>query len=188
VLRRALPVALVLAAAAADGGGQHLLAFYLLVVAVPAAAAAALTVLGELVQLPAGAGVAAARVQALLGALGLTAVVVAAAARANAVDSTSVPTLGVSAVVACLSAFALQGLVALLAGPRETDLSVRWGHVRGQTPAMSAAGAAGRDSSAATEGNLRPGVAMSRGLTPDMSRIATPARRGAARRRPSPGR
>jgi hypothetical protein len=113
--RRTLPVALVLAAAVADGGGLHLVAFYLVVAAVPAAAAAALTVFGELVQRPPGTRLAAARVQSLLGALGLAAVVVAASARANSVDGDGVPPLAASALVACLAAFALQGLVALLA-------------------------------------------------------------------------
>jgi hypothetical protein len=120
MLRRALPVALVLVAAGADGAGLHLVAFYLLVAAVPAAAAAALTVLGQLVVLPGGGGLFAARVQALLGALGLAAVVVAAAARANAVEGASVPPLAASALVACLGAFALQGLVALVSPPRAT--------------------------------------------------------------------
>jgi hypothetical protein len=118
VLRRSLPVALVLGAVAADGRGFHLVAFYLLVAAVPAAAGAALTVLGELVELSGRTGRAAARVQACLGALGLTAVVVAAAARANAVDGESLPPLAASALVVFLTAFVLQGFVALLAGPR----------------------------------------------------------------------
>jgi hypothetical protein len=117
MLRRSLPVALVLAAVAADGVGLHLLAFYVLVAAVPAAAAAALTVLGELVLLSGRARVAAA-LQALLSALVLAAVVVAAAARSNAVDGDSLPPLAASALIACLGAFALQGFVALVTAPR----------------------------------------------------------------------
>jgi hypothetical protein len=115
--RSVLPVALVLAAAVADGSPLHPAAPYLLVAAVPAAAVAALTVFGELVQLSGGASVAAARAQALLGAVGLAAVVVAAAARTNAVGGEGLPPLAASAVAACLAAFALQGLVALLAPP-----------------------------------------------------------------------
>jgi hypothetical protein len=116
--RRALPVALVLAAAVADGTPLRVAAPYLLVAAVPAAAVAALTVFGELVELPGGTSVAAARAQALLGALGLVAVVVAASARTNAVDGEGLPPLAASAVVACLAAFALQTLVALVAPSR----------------------------------------------------------------------
>ena len=82
----------------------------------PAAAAAALTVFGELVQLPARArGVAAARAESALGALGLATVVVAAAARAGAPDGAGVPPLAVSAVIACVAAFALQACLALWA-------------------------------------------------------------------------
>lgn len=107
---------LVLFAALADARGLGGLGTLLLVAAVPAAAAAALTVFGELVQLPARArGVAAARVESALGAIGLATIVVAAAARAGAVDGAGVPPLAVSAVVVCVGAYALQAFVALWA-------------------------------------------------------------------------
>ena len=117
--RRVLPVALVLLAVATDRRGLHALATVLLVCAVPAAAAAALTAFGGLVQLPGRArGTAAARAHVVLGAFALTAVVAAAAAREGAVDGAGVPPLAVSAAVAALAAYALQGLVALIAPAR----------------------------------------------------------------------
>jgi hypothetical protein len=114
--RRALPFVLVLAAAVADASGAGLVATYLLVAAVPAAAAAALTVFGELVERPGRSrGVALARTECVLSVLALVAVVVAAAARGAAVDGAGVPPLAVSALVACIVAFALQAFVTLLA-------------------------------------------------------------------------
>jgi hypothetical protein len=118
MLRRALPVALVLAAVAADAAGLHVVATYVLVASVPAAAAAALTVLGEGVLRPGGLARLAAYTQALLAGAGLAAVVVAAAARANAVEGEGLPPLAASAVVAGLGAFALQAFVALLPVPQ----------------------------------------------------------------------
>jgi hypothetical protein len=113
--RRVLPFVLVLAAAVADATGFRSPATYLLVAAIPAAAAAALTVFGELVQHSGRKGVALARTEAVLSALALAAVVVAAAARGAAVDGAGVPPLAVSALVACIGAFALQAFVTLLA-------------------------------------------------------------------------
>jgi hypothetical protein len=110
-----LPVVLVLLAVAADRHGLHAAGTYLLVGAVPAAAVAALTRFGELVELPGRTrGVVALRAEVVLGGLALVAVVVAAAARAGAVEGGGIPPLAVSALVACLAAFALQAFVSLL--------------------------------------------------------------------------
>jgi hypothetical protein len=123
--RRALPFVLVLAAAVADASGLPSVGTVVLVAAVPAAAAAALTVFGELVQLPGRSrGIALARTEAVLSAFALVAVIVAAAARGAAVDGAGVPPLAVSALVACIAAFALQAFVTLMAllqvdAPRE---------------------------------------------------------------------
>ena len=117
--RRVLPVALVLLAVVADRRGLLELGALLLVLAVPAAAGAALTVFGNLLALPPGArGVVFGWAEVVLGAFALVAVVVAAAARASAVEGAGVPPLAVSAVVACVTAFALQAFVALLAPER----------------------------------------------------------------------
>jgi hypothetical protein len=112
--RRALPVGLVLAAALADVRELHLLAFYLLVAAVPAMAVSALYLFGDLIETPGGAaGEAAARLQAFLAALGLALTVLAAATRGQSALESGVPTLGVSALIGCLTVFAIQGLVTL---------------------------------------------------------------------------
>ncbi|MGB2875484.1 MAG: hypothetical protein WBB76_08425 [Gaiellaceae bacterium] len=107
--RWGLPVALVIAAAAADGARVHGLAFYALLAAVPAAAIAALDAFGHLLE-----GTAGRLPVALWSAvLGLT--VVGAAVRAPMLSEGAVPTLGRTAVVACLALFCLQALVALAA-------------------------------------------------------------------------
>ena len=117
--RRVLPVVLVLTAVAADAQGLHAAAGYFRLGAVPAAAAAALTRYGELVQLPGRVrGLAAVRLEVALGVLALAAVVVAAAARAGAVEAGALPPLAVSALVACVGAYALQAFVALLVPSR----------------------------------------------------------------------
>jgi hypothetical protein len=114
MVRRALPVGLVLAAALADVRELHLLAFYLLVAAVPAMAISALSFFGELVEAPGGStGETTARLQAFFATLGLVLTVVAAAARGQSALESGVPALGVSALVGCLAVFAIQGLVTL---------------------------------------------------------------------------
>jgi hypothetical protein len=137
--RRVLPVVLVLLAASADASGRHGLGTSLLVLAIPAAAASALTRFGELVQLPGRVrGVAAVRADVALGVLALVAVMVAAAARAGAVEGAGVPPVAVSAVVACVTAFALQAVVALLVPVVRVDRPER----RRATPADEPAQAA----------------------------------------------
>jgi hypothetical protein len=107
--RRAIPVGLVIAAAAADGAGAHGLAFYALLLAVPAAAVAALEALGHVLD---GASEHVHALHALLWTVVLGLLVTGAAVRAPAVTQGSVPTLGRSALVACLAVFCVQAAVA----------------------------------------------------------------------------
>ena len=113
---RTLPVVLVLTAALADASDLPRLGFYLLIAAVPAAAVASLWSIGEVVERE-GTGWADAivRLQAILSGAVLVLVLVAAAARSQTIDTSTVPPLSASALVACLVVFALQGAVALAA-------------------------------------------------------------------------
>lgn len=113
---RTLPALLVLAAALADASGLHRLGFYLLIAAVPAAAVAALWSIGDVVETMRTVWAdAVVRLQALLSGLVLVLVLVAAAARSQTIDTSTVPPLSASALVACLALFALQGALALAA-------------------------------------------------------------------------
>jgi hypothetical protein len=106
------PLALAVAAAAADGGGLHRVAFYLVLLAVPAAAAVALAAAGDL----ADGRPVAARMACTAAALVL--LVVSSAVRANAAVGATLPPLALSALVGCLGAYLLLGLVWLLWTPR----------------------------------------------------------------------
>lgn len=113
VARRLLPVALVVAATWADSRALHELAFYLLIAAVPAAAVSALSLFGELVDLPARApGEGRTRLETALAALGLLLLLVAAALRGQGAEA-EVPPLAVSMLVACLFVFGAQALTAV---------------------------------------------------------------------------
>ena len=107
---RLLAVAFVLGAALADAAGRHELAYYALVAAVPVAAVAALFGLGAI--LDGSAAEPLDRGTALLSALALPLLLLAAAVRAPLVGVGSPPTLGVSALAACLVLFALQAVLA----------------------------------------------------------------------------
>ena len=99
---RALPVGLLLITLVMDGQGRPQTALYVLLLALAAAAAGALSVFGELVELPGRAqGVAALRLETLCLVLASALVLVAAAARAQA-DAEGVPALGVSGTVGAL--------------------------------------------------------------------------------------
>jgi hypothetical protein len=104
---RLLPAGLVLAAAVADGVGRHDVAFYLLLAAVPAAAGAALAAYGELVV----ARGALVRSHVVLSGMTLLFAVLAAAVRAGAAQP---PPVAFTALGACVTVVALQGLLALL--------------------------------------------------------------------------
>src|SRR5262245_63859810 len=92
VLRRAIPVALVVTAALADISSAPQLAFYMLVAAVPFAAAAALAAYGELVD-AAERDVERTneRLQAICAGTALTLLVIGTAARAPLVGEGLVP-------------------------------------------------------------------------------------------------
>ena len=105
-----LPVLLVLGALAADALGRSDLSFALLVASVLAAAVSALSLFGRLVDVP---GIAI-RVETVLSSLGLVCLVVAAAVRGQAPDTSTLPALAASAVLAALAVYGFQTLVALL--------------------------------------------------------------------------
>ena len=111
--RRLLPVALVVAAVWADSRDLHEIGFYLLIAAVPAAAVSALSLFGDLVDLPARApGERRTRLETALASLGLLFLLVAAALRGQGAE-TEVPPLAVSMLVACLLVFGAQVLTAV---------------------------------------------------------------------------
>src|SRR5688500_11130028 len=101
---------LLLAAIGADATGAEGIAFYLLLAAVVVTAHAALDAYGHLVELPGTAPtLAAARLNAALGVVALSLVIVAAAVHAHG----AVPPVGISAAVASLALLSLQGVVKL---------------------------------------------------------------------------
>jgi hypothetical protein len=103
-----LPACPLLGALVADARGLHTLAFYCVLVAVPVLAVTSLAFFGELVDGSADEGSGALYVG--LTALALLLVLIAAAARAHAVDAT-VPALGTSAAVGALLLLGLQTCV-----------------------------------------------------------------------------
>ena len=105
-----LPVLLVLGALAADALDRSDLSFALLVASVLAAAVSALSLFGRLVDVP---GIAI-RLETVLSSLGLVCLVVAAAVRGQAPDTSTLPALAASAVLAALAVYGFQTLVALL--------------------------------------------------------------------------
>src|ERR671911_2276043 len=111
-------VCLVLGAALADAAGQHTFAYYALVAAVPVVALAGLSGLGDV--LDGSASGPHDRGIALLSALALPFVLLGTAVRAPLLVEGSPPVVGVTAVVAALTIFAAQALVAATAAaPRE---------------------------------------------------------------------
>ena len=115
---RVLPFAFVLSAVAADAAELHGVAFYVLVSAVAVGAVSALSIFGELVELPArSSGELFARLEVLLAGLGLVCVLVSAAARGHAGDAVGPPPSAVSAVFAALALFGLQAFAALYRPP-----------------------------------------------------------------------
>jgi|SRR5215210_2201173 len=115
---RLLPFALVLSAVAADAGELNGVAFYVLVCAVAVAAVSALSLFGELVELPPGSsGALYARVEVLLSGLGLVCVLVSAAARGHAGDGVGPPASASSALFAAVALFGVQAFAALYRPP-----------------------------------------------------------------------
>ena len=108
-MRRALPVALVLAVVALDAAGLRNLALYAVLAAIAAAFAAALASYGVVVDARAARGPSALYgAQALLWAVAVAALVVSASVRAPAVLEDAVPPVGRTAVGLCLLVFALK--------------------------------------------------------------------------------
>jgi hypothetical protein len=103
-----LPACLLVGALAADARGLHALAFYCVLAAVPVLAVTALAFFGELVD--GSADEASGALHVGLAGLALLLVVVAAAARAHALDAT-VPALGTSAAVGALLLLGFQTCV-----------------------------------------------------------------------------
>jgi hypothetical protein len=106
VLRRVLPVALLLAAALADARSVDALVGVPLVAAVPAGAAAVLLLVGDLVD---GRGV---RAEVVVAATGLAFTVLACALRSHDLGAAALTSL--AAAVACYTA---QAVVAAVAHP-----------------------------------------------------------------------
>ena len=101
MLRRALPLAPLLAASAADGAGAHRLAFYLLLLAIPAAVVAGLDRFAAVLDGDAPPG------QAVLGGL----------VRGPHLAENATPALALSTLAAATVLVALQGLRALISVP-----------------------------------------------------------------------
>ncbi len=108
--RRVLPALLALLAAVADTHGAHGLAFDALLGAIPFAAVAALEAFGAYLEHRENA---VGGVQALLWTLALGLLVLSCAARSPVTQSSTLPPLGWSALVACLGVFAIKVTVAV---------------------------------------------------------------------------
>jgi hypothetical protein len=109
VLRRALPVCLVVTAALADVGSAAGLAFYALVLAVPFTAAGALTAYGDLIDADeGGAPRRAERVQAICATVAVGLLVLGAATRAPAVGEGAVPRFATTALILCIAVLFVQ--------------------------------------------------------------------------------
>jgi hypothetical protein len=109
--RELLPVALVLLVTVTDAAGAPSLSFYLLLAAVPAIVVAGLAVVEELCQDGARDH---CRALGVLHVLTLLLVLASAALRAPTRAEGAVPQAALSAVIACLVVFGVQGLVAAL--------------------------------------------------------------------------
>jgi hypothetical protein len=103
--RRVLPALLALLAAVADAHGAHGLAFDALLAAIPFAAVAGLEAFGAYLE---HRDHSLGGVQALLWTLALVLLVLSCAARSPGAQTTTLPPLGWSALVACLGVFAIK--------------------------------------------------------------------------------
>ena len=118
-VRRALPALLTVLAAYADGRGSHGLAFDALIGAIPFAAVSALVAFGAYLDDRADV---LAGLQALLWSLALGLLVLSCAARSPAAQTNSLPTLGRSALIACLGVFTIKACVGLAPHARRLAL------------------------------------------------------------------
>jgi hypothetical protein len=115
--RELLPVALVLLVTVTDAADAATLSFYLLLAAVPAIVVAGLAALEELVQ---EGALAHRKAIGVLHVVVLLLVLVAAALRSPLRAEGTIPRAGVSAVIACLVVFAIQGVIAALPALRRS--------------------------------------------------------------------
>ena len=128
--RCVLPSILLAGTVLADGQGSHSLAFYLLLAAIPSVAVTALAFFGDLVEGSADGEAGALYVG--LTTIALVLLVIAAAVRSNAVDHSTVPALGISAVVGGLGLLLLQLAVrSWLRLSRDGLVTMRRGHTSG---------------------------------------------------------
>ncbi len=104
-------MALVLLVTVTDAAGAPSLSFYLLLAAVPAIVVAGLAAVEELLQ---DTVLAHRRAIGMLHVLTLLLVLAAAALRSPVRAEGTIPRAGISAVIACLVVFAMQGLLAAL--------------------------------------------------------------------------
>jgi riboflavin transporter FmnP len=109
--RELLPVALVLLVTICDAAHVPTLSFYFLLAAVPAIVVAGLRAVEEVLQ---EGGHPHSRAIAILHAVALALVLAAAALRAPLRAEGTVPQAAVSAVIACLAVFAVQGILTVL--------------------------------------------------------------------------
>jgi hypothetical protein len=104
---RLAPLGLVFAAGLADQAGAHMLAFNALLVAVPLTAAAALRTVAERIDGK------AEQAQGYFWGVALALLLVATAVRAPALADPGVPSIGRSALLACIAVFCLQAVATL---------------------------------------------------------------------------
>ena len=119
MLRRALPLAPLLAALAADGAGAHRLAFYVLLLAIPTAAVAGLERFAAVLDGDAPLG------QAVLAGLVVVLVVLSEAVRGPHLTENAAPALAFSTLAAAFVLVAIQGLRALVSVPLRPALRPR---------------------------------------------------------------
>ena len=108
-------MALVLLVTITDAANAPTLSFYLLLAAVPAIVVAGLAAVEDVLE-----GALHRKPIAMLHAVALLLVLVAAALRSPLRAEGTIPTAGVSAVIACLVVFAIQGVISVLPALRGT--------------------------------------------------------------------
>ena len=104
---RLLPLSLAVCAVLADSAGLHGIAFYLVLLAIPCAAGAAFLGVGDALE---GKDV----LRGVTTCLALALLVLASAARANAVEGAAVPALAASAMIGAVVVYGLPLLAWLL--------------------------------------------------------------------------
>jgi len=114
MLARAFAFLLLIAASLADNAGAHSGAFYFLLAAVPVIVVGELMTFGDLAEARGLERKLVVGAQALLSFLALALVIVVVGSGPGPLLDVSVPPLGVSALGACLSIFAVQAVLGLI--------------------------------------------------------------------------